>query len=136
MVAHVALHLTEDISVDQWGYALLNFAPELVYVVGDNFEPLRGRMLEAATLVPDLDSIESDFTRVLMQSVTGRNIRGHTSLAQFSHPHDVLYIFGPDSGHLPGNTKLDHSVFIDTDSDDGMWSWMAYSVTMWDRRNG
>jgi hypothetical protein len=70
---------------------------------------------------------------VLLAPPRGRYIQGETSLLDFDHPEEALYVFGPDNEHFSG-LEADHLVYIPTDSKDEMYSWVACVVTMWDRR--
>lgn len=125
--------------IAQWEYALCNFRPDAIYVVGP--EMPRSQFLEraGAELISDATAVSGEFEIVLLAPINGANLRGSVSLASFEHPAHALYWFGSDSRHIEAclfaGRAPDHSVFIPTDTRDQMYSFAAWCVTAWDRRS-
>ena len=65
----------------QWDCARKHFGIVDCYVIGPGH-------LDSADDLPDLPI-------VLMQPVTGVHVQGIVSLADFDHPDDAIYLFGP-----------------------------------------
>lgn len=124
---------------DQWDYVLSNFAPDVLYVIGDEADAPETNVFAKlkATYIADASELP-DTTLVLLAQDNGRYFSGDVSLADFVHPDDAIYMFGNDVEWVTdaefGGRSPDHQVFIDTDTTDDMWSWCAYAVTAWDRR--
>lgn len=120
-----------------WDFALSNFAPEALYVIGDEgqapstnvFARLNASYLDTAEQLPVAPLI-------VLAPAHGHYVAGEVSLAELEHPEGAIYLFGPDnlplsSDHL--GIRESRRVFIPTDSTDDMYSYAAYAVTMWDR---
>lgn len=124
---------------NQWDYVLSNFAPAEVWVIGNvgDAPPYGAFALARSTWVPDATGLP-DGPLVVLSPDTGRHIQGIESLAEFTHPDDAVYLFGSDNWNLSddelGGRPADHLVFVDTDTNDEMYSFVAYAVTAWDRR--
>ena len=124
---------------DQWDYVLSNFNPDTVFVIGDEknapttnvFAKLKATYVKDASELPDTKL-------VVLAPDNGRYIVGNEDLKDFVHPEDVIYLFGGDVEWLwpeqLGDRVPDHLVYIDTNTHDDMWSWVAYAVVAWDRR--
>jgi hypothetical protein len=114
----LAIHLpeTEDIRVG-WDHVRANLAYNTpLYIIGESDLP-------------------EDLTWVLLQPDNGKYVQGTTSLEKFEHPADALYIFGPDKDFLKWLPREpDHFVYIPTDTQRDMFSFMAAAVTLWDRK--
>jgi tRNA(Leu) C34 or U34 (ribose-2'-O)-methylase TrmL len=118
-VTGLAIHLpeTEDIRA-HWDHVRANFGyHDPLYIIGQDELP--------------------DVPLVLLQPDNGKFIKGTVSLEQFEHPEDCVYLFGPDTYHLHPDLlgrEPDHVVYIPTDTQRDMFSFVAYAVTMWDRK--
>lgn len=126
---------------DQWDYALSNFKPDHLYVIGDEALAPETNVFSklSATYIEGADTLPTGSDLVVMSPENGVYLPGEVSLADFAHPSNAIYLFGPDKHHLNDDDHLrgaipNHLVYIPTDSRDNMWSWTAYCVTMWDRR--
>ena len=118
----------------QWDYVLCNFVPDEIYVIGslpeDTSLGKKAIVVQSAAELPDLPI-------VLLAPDNGRYIQGTTSLGDFTHPDDCIYMFGSDSKYMSedflGERTPDHIVYIDTDTNDDMYSFVSYGVVMHDR---
>lgn len=133
----VALVVDEQMDLNLWAYTLLHWQPDEVYALGvmqpDLFSlrPFRSvRSIASASELPP-------GSLVVLAPLNGREVIGETSLADFSHPDDATYLFGPDDGWLDlddlGGREPDARVFIPTDSDDQLHAHVAAAVTLYDR---
>ena len=64
---------------------------------------------------------------------------GETSLQDFDHPEDALYLFGRTSRSLLGSYEFNHSVKVETKNNKGLlWGHQAASIILYDRllKNG
>lgn len=88
-----------------------------------------------ADRVVDLNT-PTDVQRIVLAPPDGRYVQGVESLDTLQHPSDATYVFGPDWAHLtPEDIRDgDRLVYIPTATHHEMYSWVAYSVVMWDRR--
>ena len=123
----------------QWDFALSNFVPDALYVLGDEadapatnvFSRLNATYIDTAEALPDLPL-------VALAPEHGKYIAGTEPLSAFSHPDSAIYLFGGDhvflSSDLLGKREPTSTVFIKTASKDDMFAHVAYAVTMWDRR--
>lgn len=76
---------------------------------------------------------------VLIQPQNGRHVVGTEPLADFQHPEKVVYVFGPDMGHLQPGGVYDHKVYIpQLVSHVTLWSHQAAAIILYDRmlKNG
>ena len=107
-----------------WDHVRSNFKADMLYVIG-------GKYLKSAADLPDQPL-------VMLQPKSGIFLRGATSLVDFRHPESPIYMFGPDIGPmLPeylGGRKPDHSVYIPSDRNREMFSFVAFAVVAWDRK--
>lgn len=107
-----------------WDHVRANFAVDEFFVIGEGY-------LSSAWGLPDQPL-------VLLQPNNGRHIRGVTNLTEFMHPIDATYLFGPDEqpmqpAFLDGRVP-DHCVYIPTDTQRDMFSFVAFAVVAWDRK--
>ena len=135
----VVLHLPEsEDAARQWEYALCHFAPDVIYLVGS--ERPEGFVYQNVVLIDDSSDLPPSSTLVLLAPLTGRIVQGDVSLADFVHPADAIYWFGPNiAEHMDPSVYMasrapDHVVYVPTDSDDQMYAWTVYAVVAWDRR--
>lgn len=121
--------------LNQWDYALTNFPPDELFVVG-NLGDYTSKIVGRAIL---LDSVADLPLKplILMAPANGMNIAGDWSLVNFNHPAEAVYLFGSDTGFLSevdlDGRAVDYKVYIPTASDDEMYSFMAAAVTLYDR---
>lgn len=124
---------------NQWDFALSNFTPDQLFVIGDSSDAPETNVFSKlnATYLSSMDELP-DQPLVLMAPKNGFYIQGEIELSEFQHPENAIYIFGSDnyqmSEDIIGSVEIDFKVFIPTDSQHDMYSWSAYVVTMWDRR--
>ena len=118
----------------QWSYLLSNFAPVNLYV-------LLGTLNRKVRPFADYVSVETaedlPSPLVLLTPKNGTYFAGETPLPEFNHPPYACYMFGSDNITLStdhmGSRKPDHSVYVPTSTKDDMYSYMAGSVTFYDR---
>lgn len=120
----------------QWEYALSNFQPNAVYAFGGL--PMTGTVVGVATEITSPSELPEDHTLVLLAPQNGLNLQGDEPLSTFVHPENVVYWFGDDSRHIQAEVfndrAPDHLVYINTDTNDQMYSFSSYLVVAWDRR--
>ena len=111
----IALPETEDIRA-HWDHVRAHFNNDAFYLIGE--------------AIPD------DIPLVLLQPDNGKFVRGTVSLEKFNHPENAIYMFGPDKHFFYSELmpEPDHIVYSPTDTDRDMFSFVAFAVTMWDRR--
>ena len=107
-----------------WDHVRAHFSVDEFYVIGEGY-------LASAAELPDQPL-------VVLQSDRAANFRGTVSLAEFEHPEDATYLFGPDESLMPkafmGGCTPDHCVYVPTDTDRDMFSFVAFAVVAWDRK--
>lgn len=142
MAVAVCIPLPKDGNAQmQWDFVLSNFAVDTLYVIGDEADAPVSNVFSGmnATYIASAEGLPA-VTLIVLAADNGKYVQGTTSLVGFSHPEDVIYLFGGDSAFLSedelGSRVPDDVVFIPTDSKDDMWSWSAFAVVMWDRRYG
>ena len=118
---------------NQFDYVLSNFKSDKVYVLGD-FQCTHN-VLRDAPRISSSEEIEENFPIVLLAPSSMRNYKPTIQLQDFEHPPDAIYVFGPNNLNLEG-FEPDYIVEIPTDTDDEMFNYVSYAVTMWHRRYG
>lgn len=120
----------------QWDYILSSFPPDTLYVVGDEADAPGTNVFSRlnAVYVNHLSELPPT-TLVVLAQKNGRYVQGNESLVGFRHPDDVTYYFGHDTRWVDEEAlgTPDHLVYIPTATDDDLWSWQAYAITIWDR---
>ena len=133
MLAVVAQSTTWTVRLQQWEYALSNFRPDVFYVDGD---VSRWSRHVSPSPVPDLGELPGEL--VLFAPRSGRNIAGEESLLDLQHAETATWWFGDDHSNVEPerfeSRRPDRLVYIPTDSNDQMYSWVAFAVAAWDRR--
>lgn len=121
---------------NQWDYVLRNFQPDNVYVIGDEL-PASKPFLNA-TLISGIEDLPKDKSLVLLSPENARYYKGRKNLFSFEHPDNTIYLFGGDDMNLKPEMfkkrKPDYKIYILTDTDDEMYSWVAAAITLYDRR--
>lgn len=131
-------------SFNQWDYVLTNFgiSPDNVWMrnVEHSTHRYNGKF---KNLHLKADDIVLGIPLIVVQPVNGRYIQGITSLIDFVHPTDALYVFGGDRNNMDiegdiGNRTIDEIVYIPTQTHDEMYSWIAAAIVFYDRmtKNG
>ena len=130
--------MDETTDVDLWAYTVLHYRVDEIYVVAPSAkrEELRvaRRAFSKATYVDDASEIPGNL--VLVSPLTARLAPGCESLADFVHPLDACYVFGPDNTHLDAAVLAGRTaprVYIPTHTDDAMHAHVAAAVVLWDR---
>lgn len=137
MTTTVAIWPVNGREENEWDYVLSNLQPDEVCLMG----PYQGtnNVLRDAVHVADASELPSD-ELVLVLPLSAVNFTPTVSLQDFVHPADAVYIFGPNNEHIIpedlGGRIPDHIVYIPTDTNDEMFNYAAYIVTMWHRRYG
>lgn len=115
--------------VDLWEYPLRDFNVERFYMV-----PVSGIRSEAVTEREYLDDVlaecrQDGFDIVFVDE------RGETKLSQFTHPENVLYVFGKASqSALTFRDAEDVSVCIETPAQAALlWPHQAAVIVLYDR---
>lgn len=120
----------------QWEYVLSNFKPDVIYVHGT--ANLSGKVLAQAVKISGPEELPADLPLVLLAPTSGLNIQGDEPLSTFKHPEDAIYWFGSDAHHIDSEIfsvrEPDHKVYVETDTNDQMYSFATYAVVAWDRR--
>lgn len=121
----------------QWDYILSNFSVRNIYVLGDPKNAPTTNVFKDAIYIESCQDLP-DIERIVLSPSGGRYVQGLVDLADFVHPVEAVYVFGADNVPLSSDeiadARIDHHVFISTDTHDELYSWMAYAVTRWDRR--
>jgi hypothetical protein len=120
---------------NQWGYVLSHWKPEFLYLIGEEinvaYKPFR-----QGILVQSAEEINHG-PLVLLQPQVAKITLPNESLVPFVHPASCVYMFGADrqdfSSVFLGNRQPDNIVYIPTEGDMEMYSWVAGAVTMYDR---
>jgi hypothetical protein len=133
----VALVVDEQMDLNLWAYTLLHWQPDEVYALGVMQPDLATlRPFRDVRLIADASELPRGHL-VVMAPLNGREVVGEVSLADFAHPDDATYLFGPDAGWLEledlGGREPDARVFIPTGSDDQLHAHVAAAVTLYDR---
>ena len=120
--------------INQWSYVLSNFRPAHLYIIGT--EKPEDRPFQDARLIASAEEIEEPL--VLLTAKNARYYQGEVNLLDFDHPRVCTYMLGPDGVHLSevemGLRVPEYSVYVDTDTDHEMYSFMAYGVAAHHRR--
>jgi len=123
---------------NQWSYILNHFSPQNLYIVGNEDDIQRGYISFANAIQINHLSELPDTSLVLMQPVTAQHIIPDTNLIQFIHPDSCTYIFGADNSFMAqmciDTCTIDHKVYIPTDNELEMYSWIAGALTLYDRK--
>ncbi len=126
-----------DTFASMWSYVLSHWTPDKVYVLGSNPEDYSTRFFKDAELVQTAEMLP-DAPLVLLASKLGRYVTGTVELADFTHPKEVTYLFGPDNAYMSedylGSRQPDHHVYIETDTKDDLYSFVAAAIVLRDRR--
>ncbi len=122
----VCINLTTATSENQWSYVLSHFKPSQIYLIGD-YKTSDKIYNNAIKGLPDKDLI-------ILAPKNGRYIQGEIPLNEFKHPSDAVYYFGSDREHM--NNMEGTKVYIPTDDNSEMYSWVAGAITFWDRLHG
>ena len=123
----------------QWSYLLSHFTPRNIYIVGNELERAV-KPFSHYIHVASAQSVPSEL--VLLAPQSGRYVQGTESLVTFEHPEDCCCMFGNDHTNMSedflGPRVPDHCVYIPTDTNDQMYSFMAGAITLYDRliKNG
>jgi hypothetical protein len=123
--------------LNQWSFVLSNFSIDRLFVIGD-VSNLIHKPFANTISIENASFLPTDSDLILLAPVEGRYYKGNVGLKDFSHPSNAIYLFGPNHVHLSevemSNRKPDYSVYIETDTKDEMFSYVAAAVTLWDRR--
>lgn len=125
--------------INQWDYCLSNFKPSVIYVHSrGQQEPLPGKVMLGAVYIDSVADLPENADLVLLAPLNGYAIQGDVSLSAFVHPQDAIYFFGGNattvSLDLFAVRQPDHRVYVETDSDLDMYSWVTWAVVAHDRR--
>lgn len=126
---------------NQWDWVLCHFCPDVLYVIGDvDDAPSTNIMADLnAIYIGGLSEITEDYPLVVAAQADGRWVQGDTNLRDFVHPEDAIYYFGHDT-HWVAEEMFDgrpvaSRVYVPTDTQYDMWSYVAFATFMWDRRS-
>lgn len=120
--------------MNQWDFVLCNFEPNEIYILGDKDNATISNPLKKAKWIKSYDELP-DLPLVIMAPKHGRYFKGRIPLKEFEHPMDAIYIFGSDSNVMQDEfKKANYPVYIETDTNDDMYSFVAYAVMMHDRK--
>jgi len=127
--------------INHWSFVLAHFKPDQVFLLGGLERPEFKKYLgiRDAEEVETADSLP-DLPLVVFAPPSGRVHKGEVALRDFDHSkfEDVIYLFGPDHKILDesfmGTRVPDFTVYIDTDSNDEMYSHVAAAIALYDRK--
>ena len=120
---------------NQWGYVLSHWKPANLYLIGSEiniaYKPFRqGILVQTAAEI-------NEGPLVLLQPLQAKITLPNESIMTFQHPESCVYIFSSDrvdfSDAFLGNRQPDNIVYIPTEGDMEMYSWVAGAVTIHDR---
>jgi hypothetical protein len=135
------IHEDDKNTINEWSYLRYHFKIDNFFIIGPvdkwkKYRPMKDIISISTTdLLPPIPLI-------LMTPLSGKNLQGNTSLNNFDHPADATYLFGPNHKHLNINhlgTRLpDRYIYIPTQSNDEMYSYIVGAITIYDRiiKNG
>lgn len=137
-------HRNDEVN-NQWSYVLTSWPPADVYLhaaISNPFELKGNRLkhLRDAVCVKTLSELPSDQEIVLLASKQGLYVSGKTSLVDFDHPENCIYVFGNDDDLMTaeffGDRTPDHIVYIPTNEE--LSSHTAGAIVLYDRatKNG
>ena len=136
----VFVDISDGTDEGQYDFVLSNFKPDKLYVKCRRNHHPSSRVFKNATLIESVDDITEDYPLILLLPLQARYITPTIALNNFTHPTDAIYMFGPNHEHLSyedfPNRQPDHIVYIPTDTNDDMYSYNSYAITMWDRAHG
>ena len=120
-----------------WDYQLSHWKPKDVFLIGpwDDMET-RSKPFLKALKVKTVSGIVGK-PKVLLAPQSGQAYKGQQNLVDFEHPENACYVFGSNHKHVTEEVvgcEPDHRVFIPTATQDEMHSYVAYAVTMYDRK--
>ena len=127
--------------INHWSFVLAHFKPDQVFLLGGLERPEFKKYLgiRDAEEVDTADSLP-DLPLVVFAPPSGRVHKGEVALKDFDHSEfeDVIYLFGPDHKILDesfmGSRKPTISVYIETDSNDEMYSHVAAAIALCGRK--
>ena len=126
-------HPQREIWLNQWGYLFAHFAPDCIWVLN---APDDARYYSTVNRIATLAELPES-PLILLAAPSSQYVRGDKSLMDFAHPTDAIYLFGSDNANFSDEHFIDrspdHKVYIPTESDDEMYSWVAAAVTFYDR---
>lgn len=127
--------------INHWSFVLAHFKADQVYLLGGLERP------EFKKYIGIRDSVEiqtadelPDLPLVVFAPPSGRVHKGEVALRDFDHSQyeDAIYLFGPDhkilDEDLMGTREPTVKVFIETDSNDEMYSHVAAAIALCDRK--
>lgn len=122
----------------QWDYALLTLRMDKIYVIGKKKDKPLSKIFHDCIMISGIADLPKTTPLIIINPENGRYVQGVTSLVDFTHPASAIYLFGSDEGFLSPNNLKGHSikdkVYIPAETDDQMFSYMAFAVVMWDRK--
>lgn len=114
------------------------FQPKNTWVMGDAPDDHIKR-IGGAILTDSLSELQGKI--VICQPINGLEIQGETSLLDFKHPENAIYVFGSNHVHMRSNDfeGLDYeTVYIPSDSQSDMYNFASAGIILFDRlsKNG
>lgn len=137
----IFIELKNQSDETQFDYILSNFKPDTIYVKETQGFSVSSKVMNEAVKVESAQDLPIDIPLVLFLPKLAPYITPTTSLLDFTHPTDAIYMFGPNHRHLSVDDDFtgrgpDHVVYIPTDTNDDMYSWNAAAIALWVRRHG
>ena len=115
--------------VDQWTYVFNGWYPDQIYVFGTPVNPYPDyHIFKKAKFIMSMNDFPEDKEIVYM------NPYAETSLYDFKHPTNPIYMFGRDDGdfQFTGTREIEHQVRIPT-TESELFSHVAGGITLYDR---
>lgn len=85
--------------------------------------------------IKSLTELPEGYDIILIQPKGGREIQGETSLIDFNHPENCIYIFGTDDWYLPAKfiegINIKDKVYIPIQGE--LWASQAAGMVLYDR---
>lgn len=115
-------------SDNHWAHVVGHFLPSEIFTYAGG-----GRCKPFLNCSSFLNASELPYPLVLVSPRNAKNHPGVKPLAEFVHPAECCYLFGPDHSALVMDYDPNHAVFIEYPGDLPMFSWVAAAVTLYDR---
>ena len=123
--------LSQEHELDQWIYLCHSYGVDKIFVVGNSFNR------KGVTSISHASDLLEDNELVIVQPKEAREIKGHVSLYNYTHPKDVVYVFGPSDGVLRGahihGLDEHNSLYIEMPEGGELHAPLAGSIVLYDR---
>lgn len=120
---------------DQWSFVFSNFGVTDIWE--RHFEDDDGKLYQPTIPVETAVDLPDDRPLVVLAPIAGRYIKGQSSIVDFEHPEDAIYLFGGSHLNLSdeedlGGRVADHYIYIPTVTHE-LYAPMAGYIVLYDR---